>query len=93
MKISSISATLLEVSSIARITAPPVGILIVNVGFRSVKSTPFEMRSCLLDISSGAVLTEFVIISVSIYSTSSQILLVVVSCVVGVVLELEEAVP
>ncbi len=73
MKITSISATLLELRSIARTTAPPVGIVIVNVGFSSVKCTPFEMRSCLLDISLGAVLIEFIAISVSIYSISSQI--------------------
>ncbi len=55
VKVTVISTTLFEVSTISRTTAPPFGNLISKMGFVSVKSTPFVIRSCLLGISVGFV--------------------------------------
>ena len=47
VKVTAISNTLGEETTILRIIAPPAGISMINDGFSSVKSTPFLIRSFL----------------------------------------------
>ena len=72
VKVTMISNTLGEETTILRTMAPPAGISMINDGFSSVKSTPFLIRSFLFGISVGDVFTESVAMSVIIYSISSQ---------------------
>ena len=56
----------------SRIVVPSDGRVIWNTGVVSLKSTPLRIRSCLLGMSLGCTVMEFVEIRVSIYSISSQ---------------------
>ena len=77
VNVTSIWAMLLDGTLISRMIAPPFGISITKVGFFSVKSTPFLIRSSLFGISLGVVRTEFVATRVLMYSISSQVFRVV----------------
>jgi hypothetical protein len=72
VNVISISSTFLENTRMLRTIAPPLGILIKNEMFSAGKSTPFLIKSVLLEISTGCTKTEFVAIRVVIYSISSQ---------------------
>ena len=77
VNVTSIWAMLLDGTLISRMIAPPFGISITKVGFFSVKSTPFLIRSSLFGISLGVVRIEFVATRVLMYSISSQVFRVV----------------
>ena len=72
LNVTSISAILLDGTLTSRTIAPPLGISITMLGFLSVKSTPFLIRSSLFGISDGVVRTAFVATRVLMYSISSQ---------------------
>jgi len=72
VNVTSISATFSENTRMLRTIAPPLGILIKNEMLSLGKSTPFVIKSVLLEMSTGCTITEFVAIRVEIYSISSQ---------------------
>ncbi len=70
MNVTSISATFLENTRMLRTIAPALGILMENEMFSLGKSTPFVIKSVLLEMSTGCTITEFVAIRVVIDSIS-----------------------
>jgi len=72
VNVTSISATFSENTRMLCTIAPPLGILIKNEMLSLGKSTPFVIKSVLLEMSTGCTITEFVAIRVEIYSISSQ---------------------